>query len=178
MIETRFQAEAQKRNFFITNAVPFLFRAVGRSHILDLTSHFYDCNRSLFNDSREQHLKEATAMLESVVKTYEGELNATERAIYRELHDKEQDAFRICRDLALLPQPDREPMSFFLSFEHLGHRLGIHAMQAQRIMRRLAAYGMVKILKKGTRRAEGVRGEATNYLWLLPATKERNNEHD
>lgn len=40
-------------------------------------------------------------------------------------------------------------------------------MQAQRIMRQLEAYGLINLLKKGTRRAAGVRGEADTYQWLL-----------
>ena len=40
-------------------------------------------------------------------------------------------------------------------------------MQAQRIMRQLAGYGLVKLLKKGTRRVAGVRGDAGTYQWLV-----------
>ena len=107
-------------------------------------------------------------MLESVTKTYVAELSASESQIYEALPDREQDAFRICRDLALLAEPKRPPFTFFLSFNHLADRLGIFPMQAKRIMRQLEIYGLLKLVKKGTRRAEGVPGVAGEYQWLLP----------
>jgi hypothetical protein len=73
----------------------------------------------------------------------------------------------------LLPEPKREPLTFFLSFNHLADRLGIFPMQAQRIMRQLESYGLIKQVKKGTRRAAGVRGEAGTYQWLLQPQQER-----
>lgn len=30
------------------------------------------------------------------------------------------------------------------------------------------AYGLIELVKKGTRRAAGIRGEAGTYKWLLP----------
>lgn len=106
-------------------------------------------------------------MLESVAKTYSESLHEGERKIYDALDEQERDAFRICRDLALLKEPEREPLTFFLSFDHLGDRLGIFPMQAQRVMRQLGNYGLIKLVKKGNRRAAGVRGEAGIYKWLL-----------
>ena len=58
-------------------------------------------------------MKEAKAMLESVAKTYAESLNADERNIYDALKEKEQEAFRICRDLALLQKPESEPLHVF-----------------------------------------------------------------
>jgi hypothetical protein len=167
LIEPRFQAQAHERNGFIVQSVPFLYRAVAAQCVLELVGCFYDCNRALFNDPREQHMKEAKAMLESVAKTYTESLNNDERRIYDALPGHEQEAFRICRDLALLPEPKREPLTFYLSYNHLADRLGIFPMQAQRIMRQLESYGLIKLLKKGTRRAVGVRGEAGTYQLLI-----------
>jgi hypothetical protein len=166
-IEPRYQAQEHARNGFIVKAVPFLYRAVAAQYVLELVGCFYDCNRARFNDSVEQHMKEAKAMLESVARTYFESLNAGERNIYEALSQPEQDAFRICRDLALLPEPKREPRTFFMSFNQLGDRLGIYPTQAQRIMRQLESYGLIVMVKKGIRRAAGVRGEAGIYQWLL-----------
>jgi hypothetical protein len=166
-IEPRFQAIPHGRNAFIVDAVPFLYRVVAAPLVLELVGTFYDCNKSLFNDSRETHMREATAMLESVTKTYGESLTIEERRIYEALTEHQQGAFRICRDLALLPTPEREPLTFFLSFDHLAHRLGVFGMQAQRIMRQLEIYGLLRLLKKGTRRMRGVPGEAGTYKWLL-----------
>jgi hypothetical protein len=167
LVEPRFQAQAHARNSFIVQVVPFLYRCFAPQFVLELVGCFYDCNRALFNDPREQHMKEAKAMLESVAKTYTESLNADERGIYDALPGHEQEAFRICRDLALLPEPKGEPLTFFLSFTHLADRLGIFPMQAQRIMQQLESYGLIKLVKKGTRRAVGVRGEAGIYQWLI-----------
>lgn len=166
-IEPRFQAKAQARNNFIVEAVPFLYRAVAPQHVMELVGCFYDCNRALFHDPREQHMKESKAMLESVSQTYAESLNAAERAIYDALPGHEQDTFRICRDLAMLPEPERPALTFFLSFNHLADRLGVYPMQAQRIMRQLESYGLIKTLKKGTKRALGIRAEAGIYHWEI-----------
>ncbi len=115
VIEPRFQAQPHARNNFLVEAVPFLYRAVSASVVLRLVGCFYDCNRALFNDPREQHLKEAEAVIAGVGETYIRELNADERAVYGELDRRETDGFRICRDLALLPDPEgkREPPACF-----------------------------------------------------------------
>ena len=167
LIEPRFQAQAHARNGFIVQSVPFLYRCVASQFVLELVGCFYDCNRALFNDAREQHMKEAKAMLESVAKTYAETLNADERGIYDALPENEREAFRICRDLALLPEPEKPPLTFFLSFNHLADRLGIFPMQAQRIMQQLESYGLIKLLEKGTRRAKDVPGKAGTYQWLI-----------
>lgn len=168
LVEQRYQAKPHERNKFVVDAIPFLHCAVADGIALDFAGCFYDCNRSLFHDTAEQHLKEAAAMLKSVAKTYAESLHEVERSIYDTLPEKERVAFRICRDLAKLKTPAREPQTFFLSFNHLSDRLGIFPMQAQRIMWQLENYGLIKLLKKGTRRAAGVRGEAGIYQWQLP----------
>ncbi len=167
LVEPRFQARTHGRNTFIVESVPFLYCAVTPQFVLELVGCFYDCNRTLFKDSREQHMKEAKAMLESVAKSYSESLHEGERRIYAALDEQERDAFRICRDLALLKTPERELLTFFLSFDHLADRLGIFPPQAQRIMHQLESYGLIKLLKKGTRRAAGVRGEAGTYRWQI-----------
>ena len=166
-IEPHFLAVPHGRNHFLTQAVPFLYRAVAPQLILALVGCFYDCNRALFNDSRETHMQEAAAMLKSVVATYLAQLSPSERAVYDALPDPDRTVFRICRDLALLPTPVRVPMTFFLGFDHLGVRLGVFGTQAQRIMRRLEADGLLTRLTKGTRRAPGVPGVAGVYRWLV-----------
>jgi hypothetical protein len=167
LVESRFQAISHARNNFITEAVPFLYRAVAPQLVLELVGCFYDCNRAIFNDSREQHMTEANAMLDSVEETYAGNLTTGERNVYNALTADEQNTFRICHDLAFLPEPERPSLTFFISYDHLAARLGIYSMQAQRVMQQLAGYGLLVQLTKGTPRAKGVRGEAGTYQWLL-----------
>ncbi len=175
LIERRHRAQAGARNAFIVQAVPFLYRAVAPPVLLQLVGLFYDCNRALFNDPRDQHMKEASAMLESVARTYLVSLAEGERRIYEELPSKEeQDAFRICRDLALLEDPEKDPYTFFMSCNGLGDRLGIYPTQAQRIMWKLESYRLVEQLAKGVRRAQGVPGVAGEYRWLLAVSSDHN----
>jgi VirE N-terminal domain len=167
VVEPRFEAIEGGRNNFIVNAVPFLYPAVVENFVLLLVGHFYDCNRPMFNDSREQHMKEAEAHLRAVDTNYPNSLIQQEREFY-EVCDKLQRAvFRICLDLALLPEKAREPLTFYLSFDHLGDRLGIYPMQAQRLMRHLLKFQVIGQLEKGTRRQVGQPGKAGTYKWLL-----------
>jgi len=105
-------------------------------------------------------------MLKSVTQTYAISLAKEERKIYDMVSEDERNAFRICRDLALLERPERRRGEFFLSFGDLGDRLGIHPPQAQRVMCQLEGYGLIRLKEKGTRRARGVRGVAGTYAWL------------
>ena len=167
MIERRFEAQAHARNHFLVQAVPFLYRAVAPRYVLALVGCFYDSNRALFKDSREQHMREALAMLGDVTETYRLKLGEVERNIYDALLEREQDAFRICRDFALSEKPDRPRHTFFMSCDQLGNRLGLHPPQAHRIMRTMQSYGIIKLLEKGTLRAKGLRGKAGSYQWCL-----------
>ena len=117
-------------------------------------------------------------MLDSVKKTYADSLTEDERQIYFALKEDQQTVFRICRDLAHLPEPKREPLTFYLSFNQLGLRIGVYDMQAQRIMRQLQHFGLVGLIEKGTRRALGVRGKAGTYKWLLSYPNGGNQNHE
>jgi hypothetical protein len=112
-------------------------------------------------------LKEADAAQRNVARDYAESLTQTERDFYQALPDEEQEVFRICLDLSLLEEPKREPLTFYFSFEHLGVRLGIHAMSAQRIIHRFINYKIIELLKKGTRREKDKPGECGSYKWLL-----------
>ncbi len=175
IVEKRFQALPHGRNEFLTQAIPFLYRAVAEHLILDLVAHFYDCNRAFFYDAREQHLREARAMLNSVIATYRTSLGEHEHAIYEAFSRVQRDMFRICRDLALLPDAKHGPLTLYASFEHFGLRLELHPPQAQRIMRQLEGVGLLKLLEKGERRAPGVKPKAGIYKWLLPPSSTAND---
>jgi hypothetical protein len=168
VVEPRVQAQAHARNDFLVEAVPFLYRVAAPKVVLEFVECFYACNHALFSDSREQHMKEAEAMLAGVANTYRGELSDDELRVYCALDEREQDGFRICRDLALLPDPEREPMTFFLSCDQCATRLGLpHSPQGQRVLCDLTRYGIIRQLSKGTKRAAGVKGLATTYRWML-----------
>ena len=168
-IENRFQGMAGARNDFLVQAVPFLYRVVAPNCVLDLVMHFYDCNRALFHDSREQHQQEALSLLEGVGASYLVTLTSDERRIYDHLQPEQRTAFRICRDLALLPEPSRESFTFFLGCNQLADRMGLHPPQAQRLLQYFTGIGLIKRLSKGARWSPGSKAEASTYRWLLPS---------
>jgi hypothetical protein len=168
LVEARFEPEPGGRNGFVTKAVRFLYGAVAKPLVPVLVGCFYQCNRTLFNDSYEQHMKETQAMLENTARTYAESLAPAEHMIYDALPEQEQDVFRICRDLALLPNQKEGRLRFFLSCKELGDRLGGYPMQALRLFRLFKTYGLISQLKNGTQRAPGRKAEAAVYQWLLP----------
>ena len=165
MVDQRYQAKPGNRNEFITEAVPFLYRAVAPRVLLIFVATFYDAHQVIFKDSRAQHMKEAEAMLKSVEATFLTSLSEREGKVYHGLDTQEQEAFRICRDLALRPAPQYGPMTFFMSCNDLGGRLGVHPVQAQRILRQLTTLEILVLLEKGNRRAPGVKSKAGVYRW-------------
>jgi hypothetical protein len=168
LVEARFEPKPGERNGFVTQAVPFLYRAVAEPLVVLLVGCFYESNRALWKDSYEQHMKETQAMLEATARTYAASLPPAESMIYNALPQQEQVAFRICLDLALLPKPKEGRLRFFLSCKELGDRLAAHPMQALRILRVFTSLGLIRQLRKGTERAPGRKAQAGVYQWLLP----------
>ncbi len=167
-IEPRFRAAAGHRNGFIVEATPFLYRVVCPTLTIGLLEFFYEMHRHLFKDPPEQHRRESIAMLESVAATYRQRLGDTERAAYGMLTDTERDVFRILRDLAFLPEPRREPLSFFMSCKELADRMQMDRKSASRMLMRFEAdYGVIRTVTKGKPWQLGERPQATVYKWLL-----------
>ena len=163
----QWEAKKDERNHVIVQSVPVLFTRVGKDQIMALHGIFFDCHKTTFDDPKGDHMIQTKAMIEAVEATYRTKLHAVEREIYEALNENERAAFRICRDLSLLVEPKREPSTFFLSCGHLGERLGMYSTEAQRLLRTLENYRLLATIKKGTRRAPGVRGLAGTYRWLL-----------
>lgn len=167
LVEGRFEAKEGQRNSVLIQAVPFLFRAVSPPILMVFMKCFYESNAGLFKDGLDTHMHEAEDMLKSVAVTYNSELNEQHQQIYGGLEEIQRDAFRICRDLAALPDPKKEPFTFYLACGQLGTRLGIHAPQAQRLLRLFSKYGILRLIAKGTRREPGTSGKAGTWEWLL-----------
>ena len=69
-VDRNFTAMPHQRNAFLTEAVPFLYRAVAPALIMPLVEFFYIVHRSIFKDPMAQHMKEAKALLKGVSETY------------------------------------------------------------------------------------------------------------
>jgi hypothetical protein len=165
-VDRNFTAMPHQRNAFLTEAVPFLYRAVAPALILPLVEFFYIVHKPIFNDSLSQHTKEAKALLRGVSETYLSSLPPNEQKLLQALAEGEQIAYRILRDLAMRVTDDSPLRLFFMSADEMGLRLGISSMQAHRILKdKLAKPGIIQVLENGVRRAKGQRGIATTYQW-------------
>jgi hypothetical protein len=165
-VDRNFTAMPHQRNAFLTEAVPFLYRAVAPELIMPLVEFFYIVHRPIFHDPLAQHTKEAKALLKGVSETYWGTLPPDEQKLLQALTELEQIAYRILRDLAMRVTDDSPVRLFFMSDDELGLRLGLTSMQAHRILKaRLAKLGIIEVVLNGVRRAKGQRGIATTYRW-------------
>ena len=165
-VDRNFTAMPHQRNAFLTEAVPFLYRAVAPALILPLVEFFYILHRPIFHDSLSQHTKEAKALLKGVSETYFGAVPSGEQKLLQALTEREQIAYRILRDLAMRVTDDSPVRLFFMSDDELGLRLAIKSMEAHRILKgRLTKLGIIEVLENGIKRAKGQRGIATTYRW-------------
>jgi hypothetical protein len=165
-VDRNFTAMPHQRNAFLTEAVPFLYRAVAPELIMPLVEFFYIVHRPIFHDPLSQHTKEAKALLKGVSETYWGTLPLNEQKLLQALTEREQIAYRILRDLAMRVTDDSPVRLFFMSDDELGLRLAIKSMEAHRILKgRLAKLGIIEVVLNGIRRGKGQRGIATTYRW-------------
>jgi hypothetical protein len=167
-VEKRFTPAHGKRNSDLIEMVTFLFHAVGTETLMALVAAFYDLNQDIFPDSREQHMAEAVAHLKSCNESWFNDLSPEQREYASDLPESYQEAFRICRDLAILEDECHEPGKFFLSYRQLSNRIGISDKSARRILLTFESQGWLKPHVKGTQHKPGSIGKATVYLWLLP----------
>ena len=157
-----------QRNAFLTEAVPFLYRAVAPALIKPLVEFFYIVHKPIFRDPLSQHMKEAEALLKGVSETYLSSLPPDEQTLLQALAEREQIAYRILRDLAMRVTDDSPLRLFFMSADEMGLRLGISSMLAHRILKsKLAKMGIIKVVENGIQRAKGQRGIATTYQWNM-----------
>lgn len=155
-----------QRHATMIKAVEFLHRAFGKDRARTLLEYWHRLNAHIFNTTFENHMNEVEQALTGSLQKYEAALPAPEAEMYQLLPEVERDAFRIARDLAHRGQ---RAGYFFLSCGELAKRIGKESTPAQRILQRFEhSYGLIATEKKGTRRAVGQAGIATEFRWLLP----------
>jgi hypothetical protein len=165
-VDRNFTAMPHQRNAFLTEAVPFLYRAVAPALIMPLIEFFYIVHKPIFKDPMAQHVKEAKALLKGVSETYRNTVPPDEQKLIQALAEREQIAYRILRDLAMRVTDDSPVRLFFMSDDEMGLRLAITSIQAHRILKgRLTKLGIIEVVENGIRRAKGQRGIATTYQW-------------
>ena len=87
-VDRNFTAMPHQRNAFLTEAVPFLYRAVAPALIMPLVEFFYIVHRSIFKDPMAQHMKEAKALLKGVSETYLSSLPLDEQKLLKALAER------------------------------------------------------------------------------------------
>lgn len=165
--------EPNKRNDFIVNVGPRLYRATDEDVAFEFMMVFYDLGESIFRDSRAQHSKEVKAFLDGVSQTYFNSLKDYEKEVYQRLNKCHQSAFRICLDLS-----KNEKSEFYMPSRGLAARLGMFdrqgdpkAVNANRILKYFEKYNIIKLLASGTKPIElkSVTKRLANlYKWTLP----------
>jgi hypothetical protein len=165
--------EPNKRNDFIVNVGPRLYRATDEDVAFEFMMVFYDLGKSIFKDSRVQHSREVKAFLDGVSQTYFNSLRDYEKEVYRRLDQCHQSAFRIFLDLSR-----NENAEFYMPSRGLAARLGLFdkqgnpaAVNANRILKYFENYHIIKLLASGTKPIElnSVTKRLANlYKWTLP----------
>jgi hypothetical protein len=155
------------RNETLVTMVTFLAHCVAPEIVLLLALQFYDRNRAMWKDGRDQHEREALNHLKHVLARYPETLNADEAELYAFLDERTRTTFRIARDLASETAKETDDPTFFLSCENLGLRTGLDGKQADRILKELAALRVIEVVEKGTARKKGTKSKATTYRWRL-----------
>jgi hypothetical protein len=168
---TRFFAKPSRgyRNDAIVQIAAKLFYVVKPDFVLLMLNEFKLQHWDVYESYDGDFDGEANAMIEGLLDRYPSELSEAERSHYLELPPDRQTAFRICRSLAHCESDADAPLGlFFLSRENLAHRLGNYVSENARwIFRELEKRGVIEMVKKGTARRTGHRGEATMWRWLL-----------
>ncbi len=165
-IENVYTPQQGNRNTSVVDIVTFLFHCVSPELVLLFAEQFYDRNQATWTDSKEQHMMEARSHLETLLAQYTKRLPRHEAAVYEELRDREQIAFRIGRDLASDKMEEMGEATFFLSCNTLGERTGLDSNQAGRILKSLTSLGITQVKEKGARWSPGKKSVATTYWWL------------
>ena len=160
-----------ERNSQLVNMMTFLSRAVSKECALALAQAYYEVNQDVFADTLEQHMYEAESHLNASIKRWEDELSEDQKTLLEGLPPLQQEAYRICEDLALHECEQFPVGQFFLSCADLGKRLGTDMKNGHRILAQLVGMKVITILKKGTRHSKAGPGKATVYRWILGEEK-------
>jgi hypothetical protein len=164
------KAQRGFRNDMVVEIVTNLFCFVTPQFVIIFAEEYYWQNMDVFSDyDFATYQNEASSHLEACLRSYQERLTARQRTVYDALRgEREQSIFRIVHGLAQSEtESDFPPPLFFLSYDHLGDRVGVHGTTAQRIMQTFIHAGILSLETRGTKRAGGVRGVATVWRWML-----------
>jgi hypothetical protein len=164
------KAQRGFRNDMAVELVASLFCFVAPQFVRVFAEEYYSQNLDVFSDyDFATYQNEVSSLLEGCLRSYRERLTGQQRAAYDALRGERETAiFRIVHGLAESEtEPAFPPPLFFLSYDHLGDRIGVHGTTAQRIMNGFIQAGILSIEVKGTKRTPGERGATTVWRWML-----------
>lgn len=168
---TKFFAKPTRghRNRAIVAIAAKLFHVVRPEFVLLMLNEFKREHWDVYESYDGDFDGEALAMVEGMLAQYPSELNEAEKSHYLDLPLEKQAAFRILRSLAKCESdPDFPPPNFFQSRNELANRLGQYGSEnAKWIFNDLQKRGIIELVKLGTQRAKGVKGEASVWRWMM-----------
>jgi len=169
LVADRFKAEKGKRNERLIETITFLHDSVCKEVAMQFVEHFYKANAMCFNDTLEQHMREAEEHWQRLDSDYPSRLTPREREYYTAITSREKTFFRICRSLAHSEDAD---MKLYIPMTRFGYRMGQDSKQVSRMIDTFKSYGLLKTISKGTQNKrnedgsiEG--GKSGTYQWLL-----------
>ncbi len=164
LILQRHPARRGKRNDWLLEVTPLLFRALSSPVAARLVEIGYDLSVGIWTDPKEDHMASFGKLWSGCESIYPSELNAGEVAYYYEIDGPEKAAFRICRDLAA-----KNDGVFFIPSDHMRWRTQGNGWG---ILNRFQKHGLLKLVAPGQRREKGTHAKAATYRWLLGERKE------
>lgn len=164
LILQRHPAHRGKRNEWLTEVSPLLFRALAGPVAARVVEIGYDLSVGVWNDPKDEHLASFGKLWSGCESRYPSELNDGESAYYLEIDGPEKAAFRICRDLAA-----KKEGVFFMPSDHMRWRI---QGDGWTILNRFQKHGVLKLVAPGQRREKGAHAKAATYQWMLGERKE------
>ncbi len=164
LILQRHPARRGKRNEWLLEVTPLLFRALSGPVAARLVEICYDLSVGIWTDPKDEHMASFGKLWSGCESSYPAELNARELAYYLEIDGAEKAAFRICRDLAA-----KNDGVFFIPSDHMRWRTQGNGWG---ILNRFQKHGLLKLVAAGQRREKGAHAKAATYRWLLGERKE------
>ena len=155
------------RNKELIRQTTLLHEKLGTRMTCKLIKSFYEINKPFFNDEVHQHMHEFKTHLNTLEINYLNKLSEIESNFYQAFDIDNQDAFRICRELAMYEDNEYEYPFFHLSYKELGDRLDIHRQDSFKIMKDFKTLGILELKKKGEKYKSGRKSKASSWKWVL-----------
>jgi len=166
-IDPVFEANAETWQTQISDMIgKHLMHATGKENTLALVTAFYDLNASKFASiPREGFIASAREIMVRELASWLEALPSGEADYYRKLPAPQQEAFRICRSLALRALEKTRTPIFFLGSHELAKRITISDREAFSILNKAP---FLKCVEKGKPWQSGIKPKASSWQWIYP----------